>query len=205
MLNDKQIKAKQKAWGMIKPFSNSKMEFPSWGLGTVGYDIRLGPIFRIPKARVVIEPGDVKGDDFNEKTQMVRTLTDGELFCVEPQSAVWVQSMETFKMPNDLVGISQGKSTYNRCGLIVSQMVLEPGWHGRLEFSLMNVSEARIFVKVGGGIAQIMFHTIGEPDAPYNGNFQEADPDVEADSTDDSDGDHDSTTASTSEDGGDES
>jgi len=200
LLNDKQIKAKQKAWGMIKPFSNSKMEFPSWGLGTVGYDIRLGPIFRIPKARVVIEPGDVKGDDFNEKTQMIRTLADGELFCVEPQSAVWVQSMETFKMPNDLVGISQGKSTYNRCGLIVSQMVLEPGWHGRLEFSLMNVSEARIFVKVGGGIAQIMFHTIGEPDAPYDGSYQEDEVD-ETDSTDDSDGDHDSTT----DDSGDES
>jgi len=124
---------------------------------------------------------------------MIRTLTDGELFCVEPQSAVWVQSMETFKMPNDLVGISQGKSTYNRCGLIVSQMVLEPGWNGRLEFSLMNVSEARIFVKVGGGIAQIMFHTIGEPDVPYEGSYQEADPD-EAAPTDDSDGDHDSTT-----------
>ena len=106
--------------------------------------------------------------------------------------------METFKMPNDLVGISQGKSTYNRFGLIVSQMVLEPGWHGRLEFSLMNVSEARIFVKVGGGIAQIMFHTIGEPDAPYDGNFQEADTD-EAAPTDDSDEN------STTDDSGDES
>jgi len=45
-----------------------------------------------------------------------------------------------------------------------------------------------------------MFHTIGEPDAPYDGSYQEDEVD-ETDSTDDSDGDHGSTT----DDSGDES
>ena len=45
--------------------------------------------------------------------------------------------MEYFKIPEDVLVICLGKSTYARCGIIVNVTPLEPGWEGHvtLEFS----------------------------------------------------------------------
>ena len=46
-------------------------------------------------------------------------------------------TVEYFKIPDDVLVICLGKSTYARCGIIVNVTPLEPGWEGHvtLEFS----------------------------------------------------------------------
>jgi len=177
LLNDKQIRKLCKVngrWGMVSPYVGEQTGSPSYGLGSCGYDIRLGQRIRIPKVGIGVHPGDTIAFDVDERNQMVRTLEDGEEFCIEPHTAVWVESLEHFNMPKDVMAASSGKSTYNRVGLLVSDMVLEPGWRGVLGFALINPTSVKIYVVVGMGIVQLLFQQIGTPDKAYDGSYQEA-------------------------------
>ena len=65
--------------------------------------------------------------------------------------------MEYFKIPNDVLVICLGKSTYARCGIIVNVTPLEPGWEGyvTLEFSNTTPLPAKIYANEGA--AQFIF------------------------------------------------
>ena len=56
---------------------------------------------------------------------------------IPPNSFVLARTVEKFKIPDDVLVICLGKSTYARCGIIVNVTPLEPGWEGyvTLEFS----------------------------------------------------------------------
>ena len=45
--------------------------------------------------------------------------------------------MEYFKIPDDILVICLGKSTYARCGIIVNVTPLEPGWEGHVTLSFL--------------------------------------------------------------------
>ena len=49
---------------------------------------------------------------------------------IPPNSFVLARTVEKFKIPNDVLVICLGKSTYARCGIIVNVTPLEPGWEG---------------------------------------------------------------------------
>ena len=56
---------------------------------------------------------------------------------IPPNSFALASTVEYFKIPEDVLVICLGKSTYARCGIIVNVTPLEPGWEGHvtLEFS----------------------------------------------------------------------
>ena len=63
---------------------------------------------------------------------------------------------ETFTIPEDVLGVVVGKSTYARCGLIVNCTPMEPGWSGQLTIELHNASRHAIKVYANEGIAQVI-------------------------------------------------
>jgi dCTP deaminase len=80
---------------------------------------------------------------------------------------VLCHSVETFTIPEDVVGIVVGKSTYARCGLIVNCTPMEPGWTGQLTIELHNASQHAIKVYANEGIAQVMFFRGERPAVTY--------------------------------------
>jgi len=166
ILNDRQIRelcdpAKHPD-PLIYPFIPTQQGRPSYGLGSFGYDIRLGNRFLVPLGGVnaILDPRNFPEDLFRE-------VLAEKYFDLAPHSQVLAESMEWFNMPDDVFGLCWGKSTYARCGLLVNLTPAEAGWRGKLTLELANLSPLPIRLYVGQGIAQIVFFRGERPERTY--------------------------------------
>lgn len=163
ILSDREIKELcEREPPMIEPFLPRQEGKPSFGLGSFGYDIRLGRKFLVPLGgvNVVLDPLKFPKDHFRE-------VIAEEYFDLAPHSQVLAESIEWFNMPEDVMGVCWGKSTYARCGLLVNVTPAEPQWRGRLTLELANLSPLPIRLYVGRGIAQIVFFRGQRPMRTY--------------------------------------
>jgi dCTP deaminase len=149
--------------GMIKPFEPKQVkqiETPSgvrpvisYGVSSYGYDIRVDNYFKIldPKHQHlgINDPKNFDMADFEEFT--------GDECLIPAHGMAICQSLETFRIPREILVICQGKSTYARCGVQVSIAPLEPEWEGRLTFAIHNTAGRPAKVYAREGIAQILF------------------------------------------------
>lgn len=151
---------------MVSPFELIQKGRPTYGLGSFGYDIRLGWKFLVPRyggLGLVLDPCQFPAEMFT----VVELEKTRETIEIAPHSGLLAESMESFAMPEDVIGLCLGKSTYARCGLLVNATPLEPGWRGRLTLELVNLSPYPIRLYVGQGIAQILFFRGPRPDRTY--------------------------------------
>ncbi len=162
ILNDREIRALCTEGEMIRPFVPVQAGKPSYGLGSFGYDLRLGSKFLVPIGGInaVLDPIAFPRGHFRE-IKATDTLE------VAPGSQVLAESVETFHIPDDVTGVCWGKSSYARCGLLVNVTPLEPGWIGVLTIELANLSPLPIRLHVGQGIAQVVFFRGGRPERTY--------------------------------------
>jgi len=147
---------------MILPFLSRQEGRPSYGLSSYGYDIRLGIHFLLPKegSSAILDPIDFPA-------KHVQHQVSEQSFLLAPHYQVLAESMEHFHMPDNVMGVCWGKSTYARCGLLVNVTPLEPGWRGRLTLELANLSPFPIRLHVGQGIAQVVFFRGARPERTY--------------------------------------
>ena len=76
---------------------------------------------------------------------------------IPPNSFVLCRTVETFKVPRDVLVVCLGKSTYARCGLIVNVTPLEPEWEGQVTLEISNTTPLPAKVYANEGIAQFLF------------------------------------------------
>jgi dCTP deaminase len=147
---------------LLDPFVSDQRGKPSYGLGSFGYDLRLGGRFLVPRVdeRKVTDPVSISADLYKE-------THEEETFDLLPRMQVMGESVEWFNMPDDVGGLCWGKSSYARCGLLVNVTPLEPGWRGRLTICLVNLSPSPIRLHVQQGIAQIVFFRGRRPKRTY--------------------------------------
>jgi dCTP deaminase len=131
----------------------------SFGTSSFGYDIRLATDgFRVfsPIGATEIDP-----KNFDSKSLTAPVLyTDpngASYYRIPPHGYALGVSVEQFQIPDNVLAICLGKSTYARCGLIVNTTPLEPGWRGRLVLELANSANLPLRVYVDEGIAQVLF------------------------------------------------
>lgn len=149
----------------------------SYGLSSMGYDIRLGSLeFKIftPVSAMCIDP-----KDFDKKAlQNAELHYDGEerFFLIPPNSYALGLSYEVFDIPEDVLGLVIGKSTYARCGLILNTTPLEPGWKGHLVLEFSNSASLPIKVYANEGVGQLLlFRAESRPEVTYgdrDGKYQ---------------------------------
>ena len=171
VLSDKWIKEMVRTNNMISPFENRQVRDNkiSYGLSSFGYDARVSNEFKIftNVNSEIVDPKNFKPNNFISKK--------GEECIIPPNSFVLSSTVEYFRIPNDVMVICLGKSTYARCGIIVNVTPLEPSWEGNvtLEFSNTTPLPAKIYAKEGA--AQFIFLKGNEkPDITYadrNGKY----------------------------------
>lgn len=147
---------------MLSPFVSRQAGKPSYGLGSFGYDLRLGRRILVPLRGV-----DAVLDPIQFPEGYFRTLEADGPFELSPNSQVLAESVERFDVPDDVCGVCWGKSSYARCGLLVNVTPLEPGWRGILTMALANVSPVPIRLHIGQGIAQVVFFRGTRPQRTY--------------------------------------
>ena len=133
ILSDRWIREQAQKHGMIEPFEEAQRRDGciSYGLSSYGYDARVAPEFKIftNVDSAVVDPKDFASNSFVDRETDVCTIP--------PNSFALARTVEYFRVPEDVLVICLGKSTYARCGIIVNVTPLEPGWEGHvtLEFS----------------------------------------------------------------------
>ena len=122
VLSDKWIKKMAMKKKMIQPFvpRQRRGKKISYGLSSFGYDVRVSNNFKIftDVNSGIVDPKNFKKNSFVSKR--------ANQCIIPPNSFVLASTVEYFKIPNNVMVICLGKSTYARCGIIVNVTPLEP-------------------------------------------------------------------------------
>ena len=171
VLSDKWIKEMARTHNMISPFEDKQVRGTkiSYGLSSFGYDARVSNEFKIFTNinSEIIDPKNFKQNNFVSK--------NGEECIIPPNSFVLSSTVEYFKIPNNIMVICLGKSTYARCGIIVNVTPLEPSWEGHVTLEFSNTTPLPAKIYANEGVAQFIFLKGNEkPDITYadrNGKY----------------------------------
>lgn len=142
----KQIKAKKIK---ISPFEPKQ-------LSGVTYDLRLHKHFRLYN-----KTKDVTHIDVREKFEVTQ-LTDegfGGSIVIHPGEFLLGATNEKIELPNNILGLLEGRSSLARIGLVVhaTASLVQPGFKGFLTLEMSNMSNLPIKLYVGMRIAKIAF------------------------------------------------
>jgi dCTP deaminase len=152
VLSDIEIMHRVRSHGMISPFVAEQVRAGviSYGLSSYGYDAR------IANEWAVFHPNRTDGVDPKNVDGVFEHFTADKLW-IPPNTFVLGRTVETFKVPRDLLVICLGKSTYARAGLIVNVTPLEPEWQGEVTIEISNTTDLPVRVYGGEGICQFVF------------------------------------------------
>ena len=158
ILSDKWIKEKVLSADMISPFEFSQVKsdangnkIVSYGLSSYGYDARVAREFKVFTNinSVTVDPKNFSNDSF--------VNIEDDVCTIPPNSFALARTIEYFKIPNDVLVICLGKSTYARCGIIVNVTPLEPGWEGHVTLEFSNTTPLPAKIYAGEGVCQFLF------------------------------------------------
>ena len=163
--SDKWIRNMAKSHEMINPFEENQIRDNkiSYGLSSYGYDARVSNEFKIftNVNSEVVDPKNFKQSNFISK-RVSECI-------IPPNSFVLASTVEYFKIPNDIMVICLGKSTYARCGIIVNVTPLEPGWEGYVTLEFSNTTPLPAKIYANEGVAQFVFIQGNEkPEVTYS-------------------------------------
>ena len=153
VLSDRWIKKMALEKEMIKPFipkQESKNSI-SYGLSSFGYDARVSDEFKIftNVNSGIVDPKVFKKESFVTKI--------GKECIIPPNSFALARTVEYFKIPENVLVICLGKSTYARCGIIVNVTPLEPGWEGHVTLEFSNTTPLPAKIYANEGVSQFIF------------------------------------------------
>ena len=151
--SDKWIKKMANDKTMISPFEDKQIRRDkiSYGVSSYGYDARVSDEFKIftNVNSEIVDPKNFKPTNF---------VTKNVSECIiPPNSFVLASTVEKFKIPDDVLVICLGKSTYARCGIIVNVTPLEPGWEGHVTLEFSNTTPLPAKIYANEGAAQFIF------------------------------------------------
>lgn len=168
--NDSQILQLCKA-GMIEPYHEScirkkddGVKVISYGVSSFGYDVTLAD-----EAKIFINQNAVEIDPKNldEQTLVDASLRNCEItgsryFILPPNSYMLGYTKEYLVIPDDVMVVCVGKSTYARAGAIINVTPIEPGFEGNVVIEIANATTLPMRIYADEGIAQFLFFK-GEP------------------------------------------
>ena len=156
--SDKWIREKSLK-GMIEPFESAQVRkgVISYGLSSYGYDIRVADEFKVFTNinTTVIDPKNFDSNSF--------VTIKGASCIIPPNSFALARTVEYFRIPENVITVCLGKSTYARCGIIINVTPFEPGWEGNVTLEISNTTPLPAKVYANEGIAQVLFFEGDEP------------------------------------------
>ncbi len=183
ILPDKYIQHYADTCEMIAPFHGdlvrqvNDVRILSKGLSSFGYDVSLTENVKIFT--------NTNGCILDPKNLDQKSMVDAEVFktddgcsyvIIPPNSYMLGVTVEYFKIPNDIMVLCVGKSTYARIGAIVNVTPVEPGFHGNVVIEIANTTTLPMKIYLGEGIAQFLFfkskHTCNKSYADGNRKYQ---------------------------------
>lgn len=137
----------------------------------------------IDEDNIIISPCDVEydvqpssvdlhlGDEIKSMTgALLMDLNDHDSYILEPNEFILASTYEYIGVPNDLVGLVDGKSSLGRLGITahITAGWIDPGFKGNITLEIKNVSNKAFKLYYKMDICQIIFITLSSPsEKPY--------------------------------------
>jgi dCTP deaminase len=166
ILSDRDIK---KALEANRIIITPKPDF-STALGSCSIDLRLGSKFRIFNHSKIpfIDPNSpVNADSMMSEVE----VQNGDAFILQPGDFVLATTMESFRLPNDLLARLEGRSSLGRLGIVVhsTASIFDPGWDGMIVMELGNMGRMPVALYPGMRICALTFEELTSPaEVPYS-------------------------------------
>ena len=112
-------------------------------------------------------------------TELVKAKSEDGSFVIHPREFVLGSTREIVTLPNNLVGLLEGRSSLGRLGLIIhaTASFVTPGFSGFLTLEMSNISNLPIKLYSGMRVAQLAFLQLSSPVAKDHGNrYQHQEP-----------------------------
>ncbi|MHC5002946.1 MAG: dCTP deaminase [Planctomycetota bacterium] len=145
----------------IEPFEDAEKRpgRVSYGVSSYGYDVRVGTRFKVftnttSGGAAVVDPKRFSEDLF---VSIDTQQTGRDHVIIPPNSFALAETVETIRVPRNVLAICVGKSTYARCGIIVNVTPLEPEWRGKVTIEISNTTPLPAKIYANEGIAQMVF------------------------------------------------
>jgi len=143
--------------GMISPFEPGQIReregqrIISYGTSSYGYDVRCSTEFKIFTNinSAIVDPKNFDASSFVD--------INSDVCIIPPNSFALARTIETFKIPRNVLTVCLGKSTYARCGIIVNVTPLEPEWEGQVTLEFSNTTPLPAKIYAHEGVAQMLF------------------------------------------------
>lgn len=127
-------------------------------------DLRLGTRFLSTKhSRSTILDIENENEDINKQKRLMEPhyIPFGNKFILHPRDFVLGVTLEWVKLPFDLSGYVQGRSSWGRRGLVIATAVgVHSGFSGCLTLELTNLGEVPIAIYPGMTICQLFIHKV---------------------------------------------
>lgn len=165
VLSDRDIKKALKT-GKIKITPRPNLQK---ALGSCSIDLRLGNVFRVfeHSQNAFIDP--MKKDYSNEITRSVKVKKGGR-FVMQPGDFVLAVTLERVRIPDNMVGRLEGRSSLGRLGIVVhsTASTFDPGWDGQCVLELGNLGRLAVSLEPGMRICAMQFEELSSPaETPY--------------------------------------
>lgn len=132
-----------------------------------GIDLTIGrQVARMkPMNRIFDTHSDENISDFYE-------LEEGGSFVIKPREHVLLHTREYIKLPLDLMGFVNLRSSYARIGLSIPPTIIDANFEGELTIELLG-GEFPVRLYAGDRFLHVVFAKLSSPvDKPYSGRYQ---------------------------------
>ena len=163
ILSDRDLRARLEAGSIgIEPLANADLQ-----IQPASIDLRLDASFMVLKTPNVafLDPRSTT----EAATERI-TIDDGEAFVLHPGDFALGATLETVRVPNDLVARVEGRSSLGRLAIVVHATAgfIDPGFEGQITLELSNLGRCAVKLYPGMRISQVVFHTLTSPaERPY--------------------------------------
>jgi dCTP deaminase len=154
--------------GMIEPFADRLVRqteagagIISYGLSSFGYDLRAAREWKIfvNAFNTVVDPKNFDPASLIE--------FEGDECIIPPNSFVLARSVEYMRIPDNVMVVALGKSSYARCGIVANVTPLEPGWEGHVTLEFSNTTPLPAKMYANEGCVQLLFFEGEKPETTY--------------------------------------
>lgn len=156
------LEAVKRGYLVIEPFSEEIVR-------ENGIDLRIGDEIAIllnnPEP---LDPDNIARYDLREYYKVVK-IDKG--FILQPYMKVLVSTLEYIKMPDDVAGFVELRSTFARLGLSIPPTIVDAGFEGQLTLEVHG-GAFPVLLKRGMRFAHVVFMKLLSKTEPYRGKYQ---------------------------------
>jgi dCTP deaminase len=165
ILSDRDIRARLSRGDFtLEPLGDESLQ-----IQPASVDLRLGHEFLVYRpAQVTVLDPRVPADIAASMERV--EVSPEQAFVLHPGDFALGTTIERVKMPSDLVGVVDGRSSIGRLAVVVHATAgfIDPGFEGQITLELSNIGSIAVKLYPGMRVAQIVLHQMSSPaEVPY--------------------------------------